>query len=284
MSGDATGAGIAAGDTLSFQNYYVVGPRFSRTKTKTQVGPQIDEMEVDLLVTDTDTITINNTSNITWQEASYFGLFDGGYCKLSRAFFTTFPGNPSLLGTCQGSVVWFYGRISDIVIGRTKVSIKVKSLIDLITIQMPRRLYQASCGWIFGAPGCDYNRVLGQNALGTSTGIGQVGITCLTGSNQNTILTSFNPSPSTIYNNGTMISTSGQNNGYTRTIGLLAVNSGTGLGQIFYLKPWLFPVTPGVDTFNLLPGCDHTLATCQAFQNQDRYGGFPYIPPPETAV
>lgn len=199
--------------------------------------------------------------------------------KLNRAFYTTFAGNPSLLGTCQGSVTWFYGRISDIAIGRTKVSIKVKSLLDLITIQMPRRLYQSSCGWIFGAPGCDYNRTLGQNALGTGTGFGQVAITCGSGSSQSLIATSFVPSTATAYDNGTMISTSGQNNGYTRTIGML-----TG-GYIYFLKPWIFPVTPGVDTFTLLPGCDHTLPTCTSvFQNEGRYGGFPYIPPPETAV
>ena len=47
---------------------------------------------------------------------------------------------------------------------------------------------------------------------------------------------------------------------------------------------WLEPVTVG-DGFELLPGCDHTLATCQGtFNNLSRFGGFPYIPPPELAV
>ncbi|MBV8777226.1 MAG: phage BR0599 family protein, partial [Alphaproteobacteria bacterium] len=35
----------------------------------------------------------------------------------------------------------------------------------------------------------------------------------------------------------------------------------------------------------LLPGCDHTVATCQStFNNLSHFGGFPYIPPPELAV
>jgi len=39
------------------------------------------------------------------------------------------------------------------------------------------------------------------------------------------------------------------------------------------------------DTFRFLPGCDHTTASCQSpFKNLSRYGGFPYIPPRETAV
>jgi hypothetical protein len=50
------------------------------------------------------------------------------------------------------------------------------------------------------------------------------------------------------------------------------------------LKPWLSPVSVG-DMFQLLPGCDHTTQTCQTvLQNIARYGGFPYVPPPESAA
>jgi hypothetical protein len=34
-----------------------------------------------------------------------------------------------------------------------------------------------------------------------------------------------------------------------------------------------------------LPGCDRTLATCtNVFNNAANFGGFPFIPTPETAV
>ena len=47
---------------------------------------------------------------------------------------------------------------------------------------------------------------------------------------------------------------------------------------------FLSPVEVG-DQFQLLPGCDRTLATCQSvFNNAIHFGGFPYIPTPETAV
>jgi len=119
----------------------------------------------------------------------------------------------------------------------------------------------------------------GRNAAGDATGIGAVDIPALAGSDQNVIKTDFAPGIATSYDNGTILGTSGLNTGYTRTIGRLTD------GSIYFLKPWVFPVVPGSDYFQLLPGCDHTLTTCtNTFQNRARFGGFPYIPPPESAI
>jgi hypothetical protein len=75
-----------------------------------------------------------------------------------------------------------------------------------------------------------------------------------------------------------MVGVSGQNAGLTRTIRQMTS------GVAYQLQAWLYPVTVG-DTFQFLPGCDHTTATCHnTFNNLAHYGGFPYIPPPETAV
>src|SRR6201987_90211 len=137
---------------------------------------------------------------------------------------------------------------------------------------------------------CGYDRVAGKNALSVATGIGQELITCQEGSDQGVIYTSFSPSPSTAYDNGSIIGLTGANAGYTRTIGKISRNAfffpdGFSFYPIYYLKPWIFPVVAGTDRFQLLPGCDHTLATCTTtFQNQLRYGGFPDIPPPESAI
>ena len=246
-----------------------VGPPINRTKTKTQIGTQVDELDIDLFAGANDFV---GTSGLTWQNALAVGLFDGAYCELDRCFM-------SPPGTVIGTVNWFYGRVGDVDIGRTKIKIKVKSLLDLLTNQMPRRLYQSSCTWMFGQPGCDYDRVNGLNALGSPTGVGQVTITAQAGSNQNFINTTFVPSNPGSYDQGTIIGVTGANAGYQRTIGTI---SG---GQIQYLIPWLYPVVPGVDTFHVLPGCDHSEGTCLAvFNNLLRYGGYPYIPPPETAI
>ena len=186
-------------------------------------------------------------------------------------------------GTVIGTINWFYGRVADVDIGRSKIIMKVKSLLDLLTVQMPRRLYQAGCTFVFGDSMCGYNRVSGIAADGTITGIGQQTITAQAGSTQNAIFTTFVPSPTTAYDQGTIIGVTGANAGYMRTIGSLFG------GVIYFLKPWAFPVVSGVDTFHLLPGCDHTLNTCtNTFKNNNsdgsRYGGFPFIPPPETAI
>ena len=152
--------------------------------------------------------------------------------------------------------------------GRTKIAIKVKSLMNLLAVQqMPRRLYQAACTHIFGDAMCGFNRA----SLATTQ-------SALAGSNQAQIVTGLTPSPTTLYDQGTIIGLSGANAGQTRTIAQL---SG---GTVALLQAWLYPVATG-DTFQLLPGCDHTTTTCQnTFNNLARFGGFPYIPPPELAV
>ena len=184
------------------------------------------------------------------------------------------PASSRVVGTYN----WFTGRVADVVIGRSKTVVKVNSLLDLLTVQMPRRVFQASCNHIFGGAMCGYDRVNGLNALGVATGIGAVDIVAGAGSSQDLIVTGFVPNPATQYDQGTIIGTSGANAGYTRTIGRLLA------GVAYFLKPWIFPVVAG-DGFRLLPGCDRTLPTCSGvLNNLGRYGGFPYIPPPETAV
>jgi uncharacterized phage protein (TIGR02218 family) len=133
--------------------------------------------------------------------------------------------------------------------------------------QMPRRLYQAACTHVFGDAMCTFNRA---SMAATEA--------ALAGSTQAQIVTSLSPSPATLYNQGTIVGLTGPNAGQKRTIAQVAG------GVVSLLKAWLYPVTVG-DTFQLLPGCDHTTATCNNFfNNLIHFGGFPYIPPPELAV
>ena len=171
-------------------------------------------------------------------------------------------------GTVVGTIAWFYGRVGDVDIGRTKMVIRVKSLLDLLTAQMPKRLFQAGCTFVFGDAMCGFDR----NAMAQD-------ITCVTGTRQSQIVYSgAAPDPTTLYDNGTLIGKTGANTGYKRTITKLVD------GVIYLLDPWIFPVEVG-DAFTMLPGCDHTLDTCRdTFDNLDHFGGFPYIPPPENAA
>lgn len=241
---------------------FALGPRFGRSMVTTKIGVEPTELDISVLAGADDMV-----GTFTFAEAMRVGEFDGATVELDRFFAPPQAGGGSLANTL-GAIVWFCGRVAETDVGRTKIAIKVKSLMNLLAVQqMPRRLYQAACTHIFGDAMCGFNRA----SLATTQ-------SALTGSNQAQIVTGLTPSPTTLYDQGTIIGLSGANAGQTRTIAQL---SG---GTVALLQAWLYPVATG-DTFQLLPGCDHTTTTCQnTFNNLARFGGFPYIPPPELAV
>lgn len=252
---------------------YLLGPKFNLIKSGSKIGTEVIEAEIDLYAGADDTLGFGGV--LTWQQAIWAGLFDGADCRISRAFIDASGGGSTVVGT----LTVFYGRVGDCEIGRTKTKIVVKSLLDLLTVQMPHRLFQATCNHIFGGPMCGYDRVNGLNALGTATGIGAVPFSSGPGSDQTMINAGgFMPFPTgTEYDNGSITGLTGANTGYTRTIGKVFG------GNIFFLKPFIFPVVVG-DMFNLLPGCPLTFSACGDRQNTARYGGFPNVPPPESSV
>jgi uncharacterized phage protein (TIGR02218 family) len=270
-----SGAGFPNGSINAGEDRrFVLGPRFRRSKITTKIGVEPMQLDIDVLAGPEDLV-----GTTTFAEAVRIGLFDGATVELDRLFASPQAAGPGLIDTSLGCLLWFYGRVAECEVGRSQIAIRVKSLMNLLAVQqMPRRLYQASCTHVFGDMMCGYDRVSGTNAVGTATGIGAVTIEALTGSTQAQIITAFSPSPTTAYDEGTIISLSGANSGAMRTVASL-----TG-GTVHLLRPWLWPVSVG-DTFQLLPGCDHTAQTCQTvLQNIARYGGFPHVPPPESAV
>jgi hypothetical protein len=266
------------GDSLNYSTAsdaeFALGPRFGRSKVTTRIGVAPAELDIEMFAGARDLV-----GTFPFAEAVRLGLFDGATVELDRLFAPPQAAGSGALDTSLGALLWFYGRVADSDVGRAKVALKVKSLMNLLAVQqMPRRLYGAACTHVFGDAMCGYDRSGGRNALGVTTGIGAVTVTAFVGSSQAQIVTGFSPVPATAYDQGTITATSGANTGASRTIARLA--GGTAL----LLKPLLSPITVG-DAFELLPGCDHTVATCDTvLQNLARYGGFPYIPPPETAA
>jgi uncharacterized phage protein (TIGR02218 family) len=242
---------------------FALGPRFDRSMVSTKIGVEPTELDISILAGANDLV-----GGSSFADAVRVGQFDGATVELDRFFAPPQPDGSGGPATNLGAIVWFYGRVAETDVGRSKIEMKVKSLLNLLAQQqMPRRLYQAACTHVFGDAMCSFNRA----SLAAT-------ITAQTGSSQAAIVTTLSPSPSTLYDQGTIIATSGANIGQSRTITQL---SG---GTISLLKAWLEPVAVG-DGFQLLPGCDHTLATCQnSFNNLSHFGGFPYIPPPELAV
>ena len=250
---------------------FAFGPRFGRSRVTTKIGVQPTELDIDVLAGVGDLV-----GTFPFAEAVRLGLFDGATVELDRFFAPAAGTGP--LDTSLGAIVWFYGRVAECDVGRSKIAIKVKSLLNLLAIQqMPRRLYQASCGHVFGDAMCGYDRSAGKNAVGVATGVGAATVTAAAGTTQ--ALIDCTAAVPAYYAEGTVTGASGANAGYSRTI----ANLGDG-SQVALFKPFLYPIVAG-DTFTLLPGCDHTTAACNGtFQNLARYGGFPYIPPPESAA
>lgn len=251
---------------------FLLGPRFGRSKASVKLGVEPAELDVEILVGAGDLV-----GSFTFADAVRLGIFDGATLELDRLFAPPQAGSAAL-ETSLGAVVWFYGRVAEVEIGRSKIAMKVKSLMNLLAIQqMPRRLYQASCGHVFGDAMCGYNRITGTAADGTTGGPAQITVTATT-TDQGLITCSS--AVASDYVEGTVTGASGANTGYRRTV----ANNGNG-SQIALLKPFLYPVAIG-DSFTVQPGCDHTTGSggCAGRNNLKRFGGFPYIPPPEFAV
>jgi hypothetical protein len=237
---------------------FIIGPRFGRTKLTTKIGVQVDQLSLQIMAGAADLV-----GNLTWQNAFALGVFDGCIVEVDRLVC-----EPDMAGgTPVGAIVWFQGIVGDAEVGRTLITARINSMLALMRNQMPRRLWQAQCTHVFGDAMCQFDRASMS-----------VNFAAANGSGQSTIITGISPTPSTLYDNGTMVSLYGANSGYTRTIGVL---SG---GSAIMTVPFIYPVSIG-DLFMMLPGCDHTITTCQnTFNNLGRHGGFPYIPPAEFAI
>jgi uncharacterized phage protein (TIGR02218 family) len=247
----------AAPTALSANGHtFALGPKFERSKTKVVIGTQVDELDVKIYPEPTDLI-----GGVPFLQAAWQGQLDGALLQLERAFMPTYG------DTSPGTVVLFAGRISDIDCSRTGIDLKCRSHLELLNIQMPSRLWQSSCTHNFGDAMCQFNRSTMQVTFAAEPS-----------STQSQVATSVVPNPANLYVQGTLVGVTGANTGASRTVANMSA------GWVYVKLAFLFPILVD-DQFQLLPGCDRTLATCQnVFNNGIHFGGFPYIPTPETAV
>lgn len=240
---------------------YLKGPAFARSKTKTVIGTQIGSMQVSIYPAPTDLLPPGIAGSPTLLQAAWQGQLDGAILTLERAFMASYG------DTSPGTVVLFGGRVSTVDCSRTEIRIECKSHLELLNIQMPRRLWQSDCTHVFGGPMCLFDRTTLQ-----------VTVTAFAGSTRGAIVAGFAPSPLTLYDQGSIIGQSGNNLGVEVTV--KQVLNGT----INVMPAFFADIAPG-DQFLLLPGCDRTQNTClNVYNNLIHFGGFPYIPTPETAV
>jgi hypothetical protein len=269
-------AGFPSGSiNAGADRFFALGPRFGRSKVTTKIGVEPAELDIDVYAAASDTL-----GGLSWASAVRQGMLDGATVELDRLFAPA-PGAGAIgLDMSLGCLVWFFGDVAECDIGRSAIHVKVKALVNRLSIrQWPRRIYTGPCNHVFGGAMCGYDRVAGANALGASTGWGAVTITAASGTTQSEIHASYTPglSPSP-YIQGTIVGLTGANAGYSRTI------SDHTAGVVTVRQEFLFPISVG-DTFRILPGCPHTSNYCDTvLNNLGRFGGFPHIPPPEAAI
>jgi len=240
---------VSGGNIFSSQ-----GPVIERGSVKWQLGLEVDTLEITAYPT-----ADNLVEGEPFLSAVRTGALDGAELQLERAFMPTWG------DTSAGTVVLFVGRIGEIEAGRTSAKITVNSHLELLSQQMPRNLYMPGCTHTLFDSGC---ALLKSNYTASATV--QVGATI-----SNVPISGTRPDG--YYSLGTLLFTSGANEGLTRTI---KYHAG---GVLQVLVP--LPAAPAAgDTLSVTAGCDKTQATCQSkFSNIANFRGFPYVPAAEIA-
>jgi len=135
-----------------------------------------------------------------------------------------------------------------------------------------------------------YNRAASTNAIGGDTQEDGVtllprAITFSAGAGSTGLVMQGAPTSTWPFRFGNIAGLTGGNAGASRTI-----DKFTGGQTVSVELAFLLPIQPG-DQFQILAECDRTMTTCiNVFNNQQlgqstrRFGGFPFIPLPETAV
>lgn len=207
--------------------------------------------------------------SVPWLAAAAAGALDGATVTVDRAYFALpLPFVQAAPLPPLGVLRLFAGRIAEVDLGRTAAVLTINSHLEVLNVQIPRNLFQASCRHRLFDAGCTLNAA--DFAYGG---------TCTAGSSRFQLISAIAPpAGSGTFTLGRVMMTSGLNAGFSRAVRSWAVSV-----NIYFLAPLPFDVAIG-DTFTAYPGCDKTLATCDLFANRINFGGEPFIPAPETAT
>lgn len=208
---------------------------------------------------------------IPWLQAASGGVLDAADVIIDRAYFAGTPKWPMPpTGAVPVGIVGgvFAGTVGEVDISGPTATITINDYRSLLSTQMPYELFQGMCRYVLFSPGCTLNKATFA-----------VNGTVIGGSTQSSITNTLGaPAGSATYTLGRIVMTSGNNNGFSRSI-----SSWGGPATPFVLNdPLPFAIRSG-DTFTAYPGCDKTQVACNKFGNILNFGGFPFIPAPEMA-
>jgi len=250
-------------NSITWSSGASTGPYFDRKDNKAKchwkVGVEVDTLVFDVLP---GPATVGDQPFLSFAR---WGGFDGAELVLYRAFMPTY-GNVS-----DGVVTMFAGRVAQIDASRSLATFSVNSHLELLNMNLPRNIFQATCNNTLYDAGC----ALVKSSLGVS------GTVDATGTLPSQVNTTSLSQATGYFSLGEVLFTSGQLAGFSRTV--KAYTHGTP-SNLALISP--FPVTPaGGDAFTVYPGCDKLQGTCNTkFNNVHNFRGFPSIPGVETAA
>jgi uncharacterized phage protein (TIGR02218 family) len=237
-------------------NTFLAGPpNFRRAAIEEKIGMDTTTLDLTIEASSSDLI-----SGVPILQRVVLGQFDGATVRIDRLFMDS-------SGQQIGTVIRFSGFMGALdELGRAHAKFQVESLVNRLQMDLPHMLIQPGCVHTLFDAGCTLNAA----SFAESN-------TVQSGSTVNTII-SVSAKADSYYDNGRIVFTSGANNGLTKAVRLYA-------SQVFtFNSPLPFSPTAS-DTFTAYPGCDKTQATCTTkFSNLVNFGGFPYVPVPETAI
>ncbi len=245
---------VYAGNT-----YLCTHPAVARTGIKCSLDLSVDTVEVSIFGSAADLVL-----GVPFPQFAVNGGFDGATVSIDRCFM------PSYGDTSAGVVNLFFGNVSEVKPSRSAVVLTVSSQLELLNLDMPRNLLSPGCIHSLFDNGCalaqayyaEYDWVTAGTAISVnSTGLGM---------------------PSGYFTTGTLIFTSGANTGTAATIKQHTLANGV---NTFTLMAPLNSVPVAGDNFTVFPGCDKTMATCQAkFNNLNNFRGWPFVPAPTVSM
>lgn len=239
------------------KSYLNNGPIIERDSLSYKIGIELDSLSV--------TVSINDDvmlGSLPFLQAVHNGQLDGARFRLERVFMD--PKHP--FDTSAGTIKLFDGLIVEPDFTRNQLQFSVKSDLDVLSVQMPRDLYQPSCKNTLFDMRCGLIRE--EHAVLASVD---------QDSSLSRIVCNI-AKPQGYFTQGVVEFTAGLNAGIKRTIRLHEN------GSLLLTLP-LTQMPEVGETIKVYPGCDKTMDTCSIrFNNLERFRGEPFVPVPETAV
>lgn len=264
----------------------LIDSKRSRALAHWRVGLDTDTLSVIVMPRPFHPITRaefpDKIGSVPWIQAAQGGALDNADVQVDRAFFAAPPTYPLPAGgaaTPKGLITVFAGMVAEVDTSNTIVAITINDYRQLLTISMPKHVYQGGCRHTLFDVGCNN---AGANPPATFAKAGLIGA----GSSGGTIIAPAlaMPTGSGTYALGRIVMTSGDNDTFQRTISDWDAFTRT----LSLVNPFPFDLAVG-DTFTIYPGCNKQYATCALFGsalngNQDNYGGQQFIPDAATAL